>query len=145
MRQAGRYMPEYRAVRAKLGFLELCKNSRSVPPRVMLTAVGRLGVDAAIIFSDLLLILEPMGLELEFTAGEGPALPQPDPRSAATSTACGSWRRRPLEFVLETVRQTRAGLPESAPPDRLCRRPVHAGRPTPSKGAPAATTASPRP
>jgi uroporphyrinogen decarboxylase len=59
MRQAGRYLPEYRAIRSRTTFLELCKNP-SLCAEVMLTTVARLGVDAAIIFSDLLPILEPL-------------------------------------------------------------------------------------
>src|SRR5574340_1556511 len=73
MRQAGRYMAEYRRVRRQTSFLELCRNPE-LCAEVMLTAVDRLGVDAAIVFSDLLLILEPVGLRLEFTAGEGPVI-----------------------------------------------------------------------
>ena len=76
MRQAGRYLPEYRAVRAKVGFMELCKNPR-LSAEVMLATVERLGVDAAIIFSDLLPLLEPMGMNLEFAAGEGPVIHNP--------------------------------------------------------------------
>src|SRR5262249_33904697 len=76
MRQAGRYLPEYRALREKVGFLELCKNP-ALCAEVMISAVKRLGVDAAIIFSDLLPILEPMGMELEFSAGEGPVIHNP--------------------------------------------------------------------
>ncbi len=60
MRQAGRYMAEYRAVREKIDFLDLCKNP-ALCAEVMVTAVEKLGVDAAIIFSDLLPIIEPMG------------------------------------------------------------------------------------
>src|SRR6266852_922874 len=66
MRQAGRYMPEYRAVRERLGFLALCKSPDSAA-EVTVTAAERLGVDAAIIFADILLVLEPMGVGLEFT------------------------------------------------------------------------------
>ena len=76
MRQAGRYMAEYRAVREQTTFLELCKNPQ-LCSEVMCTAVKRLGVDAAIIFSDLLPILEPMGLDLEFAPGEGPVIHNP--------------------------------------------------------------------
>ena len=76
MRQAGRYMEEYREVRGQTTFLELCKNPQ-LCSEIMCTAVKRLGVDAAIIFSDLLPILEPMGLELEFAKGEGPVIHNP--------------------------------------------------------------------
>src|ERR1043166_6452683 len=76
MRQAGRYMPEYRAVRAKTSFLELCKTP-SLAAEVTVTAAERLCVDAAIIFADILLILEPMGVELEFAHGEGPVIHNP--------------------------------------------------------------------
>src|SRR5215204_4976454 len=72
MRQAGRYMREYREVRKRTSFLELCKNP-SLAAEVTVTAAERLGVDAAIIFADILLILEPMGVELEFAHGEGPS------------------------------------------------------------------------
>ena len=76
MRQAGRYLPEYRRVRAEVDFLGLVKNPR-LAAEVMLATVQRLGVDAAIIFSDLLPILEPMGMDLEFSAGEGPVIHNP--------------------------------------------------------------------
>src|SRR5262245_17820268 len=61
MRQAGRYQPEYRAVRERLGFLELCKTPDPAA-EVTVMAVEQLGVDAAIIFSDILLVLEPLGV-----------------------------------------------------------------------------------
>ena len=73
MRQAGRYMAEYREVRAKHSFLELCRNPK-LCSEVMCTAVDRLGVDAAIIFSDLLPILVPLGFDLEFAKGDGPVI-----------------------------------------------------------------------
>ena len=76
MRQAGRYMREYREVRAKTSFLELCKTP-SLAAEVTVTAAERLGVDAAIIFADILLILEPMGIDLEFAQGEGPVIHNP--------------------------------------------------------------------
>ncbi len=76
MRQAGRYMSEYREVREKVGFLELCKNPE-LATEVTVTAAERLGVDAAILFADILLILEPMGFELEFSKGEGPVIHNP--------------------------------------------------------------------
>jgi uroporphyrinogen decarboxylase len=76
MRQAGRYMKEYREVRARHGFLEMCKTPE-VASEVTVYAAHRLGVDAAIIFADILLIVEPMGLDLEFAKGEGPAIHNP--------------------------------------------------------------------
>lgn len=114
MRQAGRYMAEYRELRRKTTFLELCKN----PPlcaEVMLTTVERLGVDAAIIFSDLLLLLEPLGLGLEFTAGEGPLLHNPirEPHDVDRLRELESVDA--LDFVMETVRRTRAGLADELP------------------------------
>src|SRR5918992_2570843 len=76
MRQAGRYMKEYRDVRAKHTFLEMCKKPE-VAAEVTVYAAHRLNVDAAIIFADILLITEPLGLELEFAKGEGPAIHNP--------------------------------------------------------------------
>lgn len=78
-------MQEYREVRAKTTFLELCKNP-ALCAEVMVTAVTRLGVDAAIIFSDLLPMLEPMGVDLEFAHGEGPMIHNPV-RECATLSA----------------------------------------------------------
>src|SRR5690242_351411 len=73
MRQAGRYMKPYRDIRAKHGILEICK-SPELAAEVTLQPVEILDVDAAIIFADLLLPVEPMGLKLEFLAGEGPSI-----------------------------------------------------------------------
>jgi len=114
MRQAGRYMPEYRAIRRKTSFLQLCKTP-SLCAEVMLLAVEQLGVDGAIIFADLLPILEPMGLDLEFTAREGPVIHNPvrTPSDVDRIAELESLDR--LDFVLETVRVTRAGLAESLP------------------------------
>jgi uroporphyrinogen decarboxylase len=114
MRQAGRYQPEYRAIRQQTSFLELCKNS-DLAAEVMLTTVERLGVDAAILFSDLLLILEPMGVGLEFTANDGPALANPIRTAAEVDRLIELESVEPLNFVLDTVRKTRAGLSESLP------------------------------
>ena len=69
-------MREYREVRARTTFLELCKRPE-LAAEVTVTAVERLGVDAAIIFADILLILEPLGINLEFSAGEGPVIHNP--------------------------------------------------------------------
>src|SRR5436305_963077 len=76
MRQAGRYMPEYRAVRKQHSLIEICKNP-ALAAEVTITAAEALGVDAAIIFADLLLPLEVMGLPFHFAAGEGPKIETP--------------------------------------------------------------------
>jgi len=76
MRQAGRYMKEYRAIRAKTGILDICKRP-DLAAQVTLQPVEILDVDAAIIFADLLLPVEPMGLKLKFVSGEGPAIDNP--------------------------------------------------------------------
>jgi uroporphyrinogen decarboxylase len=76
MRQAGRYMKQYRDIRAKAGILEICKRP-DLAAEVTLQPVEFLDVDAAIIFADLLLPVEPMGLKLKFLAGEGPHIDNP--------------------------------------------------------------------
>jgi uroporphyrinogen decarboxylase len=76
MRQAGRYMPEYRAVRKQHSLLEICKKP-ALAAEVTITAAEFLGVDASIIFADLLLPLEVMGLPFHFSAGEGPIIEKP--------------------------------------------------------------------
>ncbi len=76
MRQAGRYMKQYRDIRAKHGILEICKRP-DLAAQVTLQPVEILDVDAAIIFADLLLPVEPMGLKLRFAAGEGPIIDNP--------------------------------------------------------------------
>jgi len=76
MRQAGRYMKQYREIRAKASILEICKRP-DLAAQVTLQPVEVLDVDAAIIFADLLLPVEPMGLKLKFIAGEGPSIDNP--------------------------------------------------------------------
>lgn len=114
MRQAGRYMPEYRKIREKVSFLELCKKPE-LCAEVMLTAVERLGVDAAIIFADLLPILEPMGLDLEFVESGGPQIHNPLREPAEVDRLIELESVDALDFVIETVKLTRAGLPEDVP------------------------------
>jgi uroporphyrinogen decarboxylase len=114
MRQAGRYMPEYRRIREQHSFLALCRNPQ-LCSEVMCTAVEQLGVDAAIVFSDLLPILEPMGMELEFAHGEGPLIHNPIRESADVERVVELESTDALHFVMEAVRQTRADLPADIP------------------------------
>lgn len=114
MRQAGRYMAEYREVRARVGFLELCKDP-ALAAEVTITAAERLGVDAAILFADILLILEPLGAQLEFSKGDGPVIHNPV-RAAADVDRIGRLEDpEALSYVLEAVRQIRAGLRPETP------------------------------
>ena len=107
-------MAEYRAIRRRVPFLELCKNP-DLCAEIMLTAVKRLKVDAAILFSDLLLILEPMGIGLQFTASEGPLLDNPIRTPADTDRLLELENIEALGFVMEAVRKTRAALADSLP------------------------------
>ena len=114
MRQAGRYMPEYRAIRAKHSLLEICSQP-DLAAEVTLQPVRALGVDAAILFADILLPLIPMGINLEFAAGEGPVIHNP------IRTPAGVAALRPVEpcdslgHVLETVRLVRRELDGKTP------------------------------
>jgi len=114
MRQAGRYMPEYQRVREKVSFLELCKRPE-LAAEVMLTAVNRLGVDAAILFSDILLILEPMGFQLEFTPDGGPQIDNPIRQPKDVERVRELPSVEPLQFVMDAVRHTREGLDGAKP------------------------------
>ncbi len=102
MRQAGRYLPEYRAVRKHYSLMEICKRPQ-VAAEVTITAAEVLGVDAAIIFADLLLPLEVMGLPFRFAAGEGPVVDQPL-RSGADIDRLQTEHTADLGYVSEAVR-----------------------------------------
>ena len=102
MRQAGRYMPEYRAVRKKHSLIEICKKPE-LAAEVTITAAEALGVDAAIIFADLLLPLEVMGLPFHFSAGEGPKIEKPI-SDAADIKRLRTDRAAELGYVSEGVR-----------------------------------------
>lgn len=114
MRQAGRYMQEYRKVRARVSFLELCKTP-SLAAEVTVTAAERLGVDAAIIFADILLIIEPMGLKLEFGRGEGPIIHNPLRSAADVKCLREIEDVGALDFVFEAIRETRRTLRRDLP------------------------------
>ena len=102
MRQAGRYMPEYRAVRKRYSLIEICKRPE-VAAEVTITAAEALGVDAAIIFADLLLPLEVMGLPFHFSTGEGPVIERPI-RDQADISRLRTDRASDLGYVAEAVR-----------------------------------------
>ena len=108
MRQAGRYMAEYRALRAKHSILELCKTPE-LATQVTLQPIDRFPLDAAIIFADILLPLEPMGLSLEFAAGEGPVIHNPV-RNRADVERLTVIDGSELEYVAEAIRQARRAL-----------------------------------
>src|SRR6202049_4928568 len=101
MRQAGRYMPEYRSIRKQHSLLEICK-SPALAAEVTITAAEFLGVDAAIIFADLLLPLEVMGLPFHFSAGEGPVIEQPI-RTAEDIAQLRTDRAAELGYVADAV------------------------------------------
>lgn len=107
-------MGDYRELRARSSFLELCKTP-SLAAEVTVTAAERLGVDAAIIFADILLIIEPMGLELEFARGEGPTIHNPVRTASDVDRLQEVEEVAALEYVFEAIRQTRRALPDNLP------------------------------
>jgi len=109
MRQAGRYMPEYRAVRERHGFLEMCRRP-DLAAEVTVTAVERLGVDAGIIFADILLPLIPMGADLTYEKGEGPHIAHPVRSAADVDRLATDGIADSLGFVGESIKLARAGL-----------------------------------
>ncbi len=108
MRQAGRYMPEYRRIRAKHPILEICKRPE-LAAEVTLQPVEALDVDAAIIFADLLLPIEPMGLTLEFVEGEGPAIGNPV-RSSSDIDRLQTRNGQDLGYVGEAIAKVKKEL-----------------------------------
>ena len=114
MRQAGRTMKEYREIRSRVSFLELCKNS-DLACEVTVTAQEKLGVDAAILFSDILLILEPMGVGLEYTKGEGPAIHRPVRNSEDVDNLLDPNPKESLSFVSDAIRKIRSALNPKVP------------------------------
>ncbi len=101
MRQAGRYMKQYRDIRAKTGILEICKRP-DLAAQVTLQPVEILDVDAAIVFADLLLPVEPMGLKLRFAAGEGPVIDNPV-RTSSDIDSLSISNTDELGYVGETI------------------------------------------
>jgi uroporphyrinogen decarboxylase len=114
MRQAGRYMPQYLALREKYSLLELCRQPE-LAVQVTLQPLDVIDVDAAILFSDLLLPFTPMGLEFDFVKGEGPQINNPI-RSASDVDRLRSFEpREALAHVLETIALLRRELDGRAP------------------------------
>ena len=113
MRQAGRYMKHYRDIRARVGFLELCKTPDLVA-EVTVTPVERLNVDAAIIFADILLLLEPMGVGLEYAEG-GPVIQRPVRTGRDVDALRDPAPEESLSYVYDAVRATRAALAGRVP------------------------------
>jgi uroporphyrinogen decarboxylase len=109
MRQAGRYMSEYRALRERHSLLELCRTP-DLATEVTLQPVRRIEVDAAILFSDLLLPLEPMGIAFDFVHGEGPAIAEPLRSESDLGRVRRFEPRDALGYVLTAIRQIKAAL-----------------------------------
>ena len=107
-------MAEYRALRERVPFLALCKTP-DLAAQVAIEAVERLGVDAAILFSDILLILAPMGVGLEFSKGDGPVIHRPVRSGKDVAALAEVPPQESVPFVFEAVRKIRRGLPSHIP------------------------------
>ena len=114
MRQAGRYMPQYRKLRKRHSILDLC-HSPELAAQVTLQPIERLGVDAAIIFADILLPFEPLRLGLRFEAGEGPKIDRPIRDAADVERLPKFDIDAELGFVCEAIRLARRALPRDVP------------------------------
>jgi len=114
MRQAGRYQKEYRALRRRYSFLEMCKTPE-LAARVTLLPVEQLKVDAAIIFSDILIPLEPMGIELEFAANEGPVFRHPIREMEQIKCLRVFEPEEEISFLMEAIRMVRKELEGKIP------------------------------
>ncbi len=108
MRQAGRFLREYREARSRVSFKEFCKTP-DMASEITLMVVDRFGVDAAIIFSDILLILEPLGLSLEYSSVDGPVIAKPL-RTRRRIEALRDFDPESMSFVYEALRTTRRAL-----------------------------------
>jgi uroporphyrinogen decarboxylase len=110
MRQAGRYQPEYRAIRSKVSFLELCKTP-ALAAEVTVLAAEQLGVDAAIVFADILLVLEPLRIGFEFTKDDGPRIHEPVRTKAQVEAVADDIDIiETLGYVMETIKLVRRDI-----------------------------------
>lgn len=114
MRQAGRYMAEYRAIREKHGFLEMCRTPE-LAVEVTLQPVDLIGVDAAILFSDILVVFDGMGLDLEFAKGEGPVIHNPVRTVADVERLTVSDPLEHTGYVMDAIRILRRELENKVP------------------------------
>ena len=114
MRQAGRYMPEYRAIREKHSFLEMCRTPELVV-EVTLQPVDLIGVDAAILFSDILVVFPGMGLDLEFAKGEGPVIHNPVRTASDVDNLVVSDPFEDTGYVMESIKMLRHELSDKVP------------------------------
>ncbi len=114
MRQAGRYLPEYRAVRKKHDFITMYKTPE-LAAEVTVQPVELVGVDAAILFSDILVIPEAMGLELQFLEGKGPVFPAPVRSETQLDALKAVEGAEDLSFVMDAIRLCRRELDGSVP------------------------------
>ena len=114
MRQAGRYMSAYRGLRERYSLLEICRQPE-LAAQVTLQPVDAIEVDAAILFSDLLLPLEPMGIPFDFVKGEGPVIDPPVRTVERIEQLCVFEPRESLGHVLDTIRLLRVQLADRVP------------------------------
>jgi uroporphyrinogen decarboxylase len=114
MRQAGRYMSEYRALRERYSLLDLCRTPE-LAAEVTLQPIKRLDVDAAILFSDLLLPLEPMGIRFDFVRGEGPSIENPIRHTSDLDRVRRFEPRDDLSHVLDAIRLVQSQLAGRVP------------------------------
>ena len=114
MRQAGRYMPAYREIRSRVSFLELCKTP-DLAAEVTLQPIDKFGFDAAILFSDILIPAEAMGMETTFEGGQGPVMPNPVRTAADVERLRVPDPEEAVPFVLEAVRRICAALDGRVP------------------------------
>lgn len=114
MRQAGRYLPEYRKVRSKTDFLTLCKTPE-LAAEVTIQPVDIIGVDAAIIFSDILVIPEAMGMKLEIEEGRGPVFEKPIRNISDFNNLKQTYPSKDLRYVMDALRLTKSELNNRVP------------------------------
>ncbi len=119
MRQAGRFLPEYRRMREKYSFLQMCKTPE-LATEVTLMPIHQLGVDAAILFADILLVTEPLGMKLVFEEGKGPILSPAIENEKQVEQLNKVQVAESLDYVFDAVRMVRQALPSDIPLIGFC-------------------------